>query len=72
MNGAKEQTVGILTILKMPKREGRHLMHQPMDIGQNIDIGIILTAVFTTMIIENYISTLKGRIGGFPHHCRMP
>jgi hypothetical protein len=42
-----------------------------MDIGQNINIDIILPAAFTTTIIENYIFTLKGLTGGSLHRCRI-
>jgi len=41
-------------------------MHRPMDIEQNINIGIILPVAFTMMLIENYISILN-RLGSAGH-----
>jgi len=46
-------------------------MHRPMDIEQNINIGIILPVAFTMTLIENYISILKGLTGGLAHRCRI-
>jgi len=53
--------------VKKAKKEGRHPMHRHMDIGQNINIGIILPVAFTMTLIDNYIFTLKGLTGGLPH-----
>ena len=46
-------------------------MHRPMDIGQNIPIGIILPVAFIMTCIENYIFILKEKTGDYPHRCLM-
>jgi len=71
MNGAREQPADILMISKNPKKVGHRLTHRPTDIGQNINIGIILPLAFTMIRIEIYIFTLKGLTGGSPHRCLM-
>jgi hypothetical protein len=42
---------------------------KPMDIGQNITINIILTAVFILIPTERYISILKETYGECPYLC---
>jgi hypothetical protein len=66
LDGVRDQDTDI--IMKS-KKEDLHHMPPPMDIGQNINIDIILPAAFTTTTIENYIFTLKGLTGGLPHLC---
>jgi hypothetical protein len=43
--------------------------HRLMDIGQNITISIILTAVFILIPTERYISILKETCGECLYHC---
>ena len=66
MDGVRGQDTD--TIMKS-KKEDLHHMHLPMDIVQNIIIGITLPVAFTMTTIENYIFTLKGLTGGLPHRC---
>ena len=64
MNGVRDQEADII----MKEKKGdHHPTHRPTDIGQNINIGIILPVAFTMTLIENYIFTLKDLTGGFLH-----